>query len=197
MLGNYFTPIFVSDRTGFFPGKSELWRINNLLVSLVELSSPSEHEELIMILIKELFGTLWGCLALLDSTMWKLVSRDIMDPLSSWPKQVLEAIVSWLPEIIFLSDRIANRSQLELARCLHLMPPFRYQWAGSIFELSQTLGYPIEMPNETNDDPSAEVEFPDWNLLEEMMATGLIIQTGTRFELSGEVKTGQAVSDEE
>lgn len=176
--------IFISDRTKFYRSDSKLWRLNSLLITLDDLVLPPNDGLIFHNLKQQMLNTLWGCITLLDFHNCVLRSNyNIIDE-KNMAYLVLKSQVFWLPEILFLSGRIANTTTPEMAKNFSDMPHFKYQWASAIFNSAKILGYPISFPGEDNDSSYAEECFPDWDLVEEMKKSGLIKEHNCRYELS-------------
>jgi len=168
-------PIWVSDRSRFFPRKRPLWRLNNVHLALKEEVYQSNNTTLYEKMIEEYLETFWVCVAIATPHAW-YGPWGYYDESLAWPKTVLAALLKWLPEFLHINDRIANTTCLETSQLLWKMPSFRFQWAAEILDLCRLIGRKIDIPIDYEDE--------EWDLIHELWRAGVIEIEGGRTRAS-------------
>jgi hypothetical protein len=167
-------PIWVSDRSRFFPSARALWRLNSVHIALREKSFRSGNMTVYETLVSEMSDSLWMCLAISAPHSWHGPWGCDVAGLE-WARSVLGALVAWLPEMQYIHLRIANLVSIETATHLWRIPAFRFQWASGILDLCRVLGAVVDIP--------ADQEDERWDLISELCGRGVIVVENGRCQL--------------
>jgi len=165
--------LFVSDKSRWYPAAGVLWRLNRAWIDLLDECGNQGRLSLYPALADELRSELWFSIAMLGGNAPSFFCNDPKEAVEC-DRGVLAAMISWLPEMLALSSRIANTVVPETAYHLRKMPIFRYQWAMGMLDLSRRCGYKIEIPTEEDE---------GWDLVEQLAEQKIVRPAKGRWEL--------------
>lgn len=169
--------IWVSAGTSCLDGSryrddESLWRLNELTVELWNQGQTPGLKATVAYLCDQCLDELWFCLGMLQGGM--TYQTMLHQPAAAERWRIGTQLVRWLPEMLHLSGRIANRWSLEDVAHRWTLPSLRCQWAHGLEVCFRELGIPVLIPR---------VHDAEWDLLDELIRIGAVKIVAGRTEL--------------